>query len=333
MLGLTCGSSHPNAAATFVNIAMMQEGLGDSNKAMRYLHAALKCNVALLGSEHVQTAASYHAMAIAVSLMEPPLYSLSVQHEQTCWEILERHLGAQDIRTQDAAAWLDYFDHKALDLAAAARKGSGAATGPSNEKYIAIKGHLPVKDLMAFLGEPLQVRALLLVVPSFPSNAAVPVPSVCVCVCVCVFVSFFQALCWSHPRAAPPPAPVVPSCFLRDWGQRCPHSHSVVGVLKGEVRCAPAEGGDSASNSDTPSSIVEFGDRSDAGEEDVSEGASEDGAAAAEDKPPDGVELAQHSLGSPVSVLSDAENDSGISVSSQAHLVHDFLPAVGRQGK
>lgn len=151
MLGLTCGPAHPNTAATYVNIAMMKEGLGNSGAALRYLHAALKCNTALLGSEHVQTAASYHAMAIALSLMEPPLYSLSMQHERTCLESLERQLGPHDLRTQDAAAWFEYFSQKAAEQAAASR--SGGANGKSAEKSIASKGHLPVKDLMAYLGE------------------------------------------------------------------------------------------------------------------------------------------------------------------------------------
>lgn len=45
-----------------------------------------------------QTAASYHAIAIALSLMEA--YSLSVQHEQTTLRILQAKLGAEDLRTQ-----------------------------------------------------------------------------------------------------------------------------------------------------------------------------------------------------------------------------------------
>jgi protein TIF31 len=155
MLGLTCGTAHPNTAATYINIAMMQEGLGRSSTALRFLHAALELNTALLGSDHVQTAASYHAMAIALSLMEPPLYSLSVQHEHTCWITLDRQLGAADTRTQDAAAWLEYFDHKASEQATASSRGASddAATRRVSEKSIASKGHLPVRDLMEFLGE------------------------------------------------------------------------------------------------------------------------------------------------------------------------------------
>ena len=46
----------------------------------------------------MQTAASYHAIAIALSLMEA--YSLSVQHEQTTLQILQAKLGLDDLRTQ-----------------------------------------------------------------------------------------------------------------------------------------------------------------------------------------------------------------------------------------
>ena len=46
----------------------------------------------------LQTAASYHAIAIALSLMEA--YPLSVQHEQTTLKILRAKLGPDDLRTQ-----------------------------------------------------------------------------------------------------------------------------------------------------------------------------------------------------------------------------------------
>lgn len=45
-----------------------------------------------------QTAASYHAIAIALSMMDA--YSLSVQHEQTTLQILQEKLGQDDLRTQ-----------------------------------------------------------------------------------------------------------------------------------------------------------------------------------------------------------------------------------------
>ncbi len=69
--------------------------------------AALAAGTALGGAQcaktHAvarQTAASYHAIAIALSLMGA--YSLSVQHEATTLNILRARLGDDDLRTQDS---------------------------------------------------------------------------------------------------------------------------------------------------------------------------------------------------------------------------------------
>lgn len=144
LLHFTCGLSHPNSAATYINVAMMEEGMGNVNLALRYLHEALKCNKRLLGPDHIQTAASYHAIAIALSLMEA--YSLSVQHEQTTLKILQAKLGSEDLRTQDAAAWLEYFESKVIEQQELARTGA-----PKPDASIASKGHLSVSDLLDFI--------------------------------------------------------------------------------------------------------------------------------------------------------------------------------------
>ncbi|CAL0302174.1 unnamed protein product [Lupinus luteus] len=144
LLHLTCGPSHPNTAATYINVAMMEEGLGNVHVALRYLHKALKCNKRLLGPDHIQTAASYHAIAIALSLMEA--YPLSVQHEQTTLQILRAKLGPDDLRTQDAAAWLEYFESKAFEQQEAARNGTRKP-----DASIASKGHLSVPDLLDYI--------------------------------------------------------------------------------------------------------------------------------------------------------------------------------------
>ncbi|KAM7258410.1 hypothetical protein ACFE04_014151 [Oxalis oulophora] len=144
LLHFTCGLSHPNTAATYINVAMMEEGMGNVHVALRYLHEALKCNKRLLGSDHIQTAASYHAIAIALSLMEA--YSLSVQHEQTTLKILQEKLGPEDLRTQDAAAWLEYFESRAIEQQEAARNGT-----PKPDASIASKGHLSVSDLLDYI--------------------------------------------------------------------------------------------------------------------------------------------------------------------------------------
>ncbi|XVF88106.1 hypothetical protein PTKIN_Ptkin19aG0023400 [Pterospermum kingtungense] len=152
LLHLTCGPSHPNTAATYINVAMMEEGLGNVHVALRYLHEALKCNQRLLGADHIQTAASYHAIAIALSLMEA--YSLSVQHEQTTLQILQAKLGSEDLRTQDAAAWLEYFESKALEQQEAARNGT-----PKPDASISSKGHLSVSDLLDYIAPDTDMKA------------------------------------------------------------------------------------------------------------------------------------------------------------------------------
>lgn len=152
LLHLTCGPSHPNTAATYINVAMMEEGLGNVHVALRYLHEALKCNQRLLGADHIQTAASYHAIAIALSLMEA--YSLSVQHEQTTLQILQAKLGPEDLRTQDAAAWLEYFESKALEQQEAARNGT-----PKPDASISSKGHLSVSDLLDYITPDTDIKA------------------------------------------------------------------------------------------------------------------------------------------------------------------------------
>ncbi|KAK3143557.1 hypothetical protein QOZ80_4AG0301790 [Eleusine coracana subsp. coracana] len=149
LLQFSCGLSHPNSAATYINVAMMEEGMGNVHVALRYLHEALKCNKRLLGADHIQTAASYHAIAIALSMMDA--FSLSVQHEQTTLQILQEKLGQDDLRTQDAAAWLEYFESKALEQQEAARRGM-----PKPDSSIASKGHLSVSDLLDFISPDLE---------------------------------------------------------------------------------------------------------------------------------------------------------------------------------
>ncbi|KAF2283066.1 hypothetical protein GH714_043725 [Hevea brasiliensis] len=132
LLHFTCGLSHSNTAATYINVAMMEEGMGNVHVAPRFLHEALKCNQRLLGADHIQTAASYHAIAIALSLMEA--YSLSVQPEQTTLKILQAKHGPEDLRTQ------------ALEQQEAARNGT-----PKPDASIASKGHLSASDLLDYI--------------------------------------------------------------------------------------------------------------------------------------------------------------------------------------
>ncbi|KAL1298056.1 hypothetical protein HN51_042481 [Arachis hypogaea] len=148
LLHFTCGLFHPNTAAAYINVAMVEEAIGNNDLALRYIHEALKCNIRLLGPDHIQTATCYHAIAIALSYMEA--YSLSVQHEQTNLEILQKKLGSEDIRTQEAAACLEFLQSKALEQQEAGKSGSS-----KSDASIASKGHLSVSDLLDFISPEL----------------------------------------------------------------------------------------------------------------------------------------------------------------------------------
>ncbi|KAK9705073.1 hypothetical protein RND81_07G031900 [Saponaria officinalis] len=71
---------------------------------------------------------------------------LCVQHEQTTLQILRAKLGPDDLRTQDAAAWLEYFESKAFEQQEAARNGTRKP-----DASIASKGHLSVSDLLDYI--------------------------------------------------------------------------------------------------------------------------------------------------------------------------------------
>lgn len=71
LLHLTCGPSHPNTAATYINVAMMEEGLGNVHVALRYLHEALKCNQRLLGADHIQVMSLVYLYYVCVQKISP----------------------------------------------------------------------------------------------------------------------------------------------------------------------------------------------------------------------------------------------------------------------
>ncbi|KAF2323167.1 hypothetical protein GH714_033806 [Hevea brasiliensis] len=133
-----CGPYHRTTANAYSLLAVVLYHTGDFDQ-----QKALDINERELGLDHPDTMKSYGdlsvfyyrlqhielalncklpAIAIALSLMEA--YSLSVQHEQTALKILQAKLGPEDLRTQGAAAWLEYFESKALEQQEAARNGT-----------------------------------------------------------------------------------------------------------------------------------------------------------------------------------------------------------------
>lgn len=79
LLHFTCGLSHPNTAATYINVAMMEEGMGNVHVALRYLHEALKCNQRLLGADHIQVSPSL-SLSVWVCLRASLFYCKDLDH-------------------------------------------------------------------------------------------------------------------------------------------------------------------------------------------------------------------------------------------------------------
>nr|CAB3452701.1 unnamed protein product [Digitaria exilis] len=132
------GLDHPDTMKSYGDLAVFYYRLQHTELALK------EFSVDVVIFCYLQTAASYHAIAIALSLMEA--YSLSVQHEQTTLQILRAKLGPDDLRTQDAAAWLEYFESKVIEQQEAARNGTRKP-----DASIASKGHLSVSDLLDYI--------------------------------------------------------------------------------------------------------------------------------------------------------------------------------------
>ncbi|PRQ58451.1 hypothetical protein RchiOBHm_Chr1g0359451 [Rosa chinensis] len=94
-----------STGATYINVAVMEEGLGNVHIAVRYLHKALKRKQKLLCPDHIQIVARYHNTAIALSLMNACPLSFWISR-QLC-KLYEHSLVQM---TYDAAAWLEYFE-------------------------------------------------------------------------------------------------------------------------------------------------------------------------------------------------------------------------------
>ncbi|XP_078166356.1 tetratricopeptide repeat (TPR)-containing protein isoform X2 [Carex rostrata] len=107
LLSLSSGPDHPDMTGTLINVAMMYQDTGNMNTALRYLQEALSKTQRLLGTEHIQTAVCYHALAIAFNCMGA--FKLSIQHEKKTYDILAKQLGEEDSRTKDSENWIKTF--------------------------------------------------------------------------------------------------------------------------------------------------------------------------------------------------------------------------------
>ncbi|KVI06069.1 Tetratricopeptide-like helical [Cynara cardunculus var. scolymus] len=168
-----CGPYHRTTASAYSLLAVVLYHTGDFNQATIYQQRALDINERELGLDHPDTMKSYGDLSVfyyrlqhielALKYVNRALFLLyftcGLSHPNTAatyinvammeegmGNILQAKLGAEDLRTQDAAAWLEYFESKALEQQEAARNGT-----PKPDASIASKGHLSVSDLLDFI--------------------------------------------------------------------------------------------------------------------------------------------------------------------------------------
>jgi protein TIF31 len=104
LLSLASGPSHPDVAATLINVAMMYQDAGNMNTALRYLQEALMNNERLLGPDHIQTAVCYHALAIAFNCMGA--YKLSIQVGCGQQHSIKKKIGKPMFQMVEMVCWL-----------------------------------------------------------------------------------------------------------------------------------------------------------------------------------------------------------------------------------
>jgi len=97
-------------AALYINTAMIFLDMRNIKTALRYLHRALTINSTVLGPGHMSTATTYHATAVALSMMRAA--PLALKNEQKCYEILKELYGPQDPRVKESGEWLQHFTQR-----------------------------------------------------------------------------------------------------------------------------------------------------------------------------------------------------------------------------
>uniref|UniRef100_A0A7N2LC15 Clustered mitochondria protein n=1 Tax=Quercus lobata TaxID=97700 RepID=A0A7N2LC15_QUELO len=139
LLSLPSGPDHPDVAATFINVAMMYQDIGNMNTALRYLQETLKKNERLLGEEHIQTSVCYHALAIAFNCMS----AFKLSHQMYAQKQKGQALNAAS--AQKAIDILKAHPDLIQAFQAAATAGGSGSSGTSVNKSlnVAIIGDNP----------------------------------------------------------------------------------------------------------------------------------------------------------------------------------------------
>ncbi|KAF9948959.1 Intracellular distribution of mitochondria [Mortierella alpina] len=181
---LIYGKNHPDSSTADNNVAVMLQSLRDFETSCSFFERAKETQQLAHGQEHVILANCHHVLAKAYALKGD--FETSVKEEQLAYDMYLKLVGAEDMRTKEAEAWLqelkntvEFTNHQALyekaaieqqqqqqqqalhkatslsaTAAAAATKvalAEAAIRAANAEAQVGSKGHLSLNELMDYI--------------------------------------------------------------------------------------------------------------------------------------------------------------------------------------
>ncbi|KAI8806850.1 clustered mitochondria-domain-containing protein [Cladochytrium replicatum] len=161
---------HPDTASADANIAAMLQKLKRFDLSTRFYERAARTNEELLGKDHALTAVSYESLTKSYLMRGD--FRKALTAEKHAYQFYRDRLGEADPKTKEAALLLQTLTEQAVKDAKRekedqARKkkirgpngnGNGATSNVEADPSISSKGHLPVEELLKFIGEPQPVK-------------------------------------------------------------------------------------------------------------------------------------------------------------------------------
>ncbi|TPX36418.1 hypothetical protein SeLEV6574_g08056, partial [Synchytrium endobioticum] len=161
---LASGDKHPESAQADANIATILQKLKDLELSTCFFERACSTNEELLGRESILTAVSYQSLTKSYFLSGD--YRKALASERAAFTFFKEKLGLNDVRTQESAALLRTITERAVVDAKrekeemerakkrqSQKQRSTATNGAEHNGVEAVsKGHLPVEELLKFIG-------------------------------------------------------------------------------------------------------------------------------------------------------------------------------------
>lgn len=126
------GLNHPEVATTFTNLALMYQETKHHKIALEYFIEACKCYEEILGVAHLQTAAMYHAIALAYANLEQ--FKDALNYEKKNYNILKQlSMPDLDLRVMESNLYLKQFTSKAVQMQIESKKSQRNITSQLTE--------------------------------------------------------------------------------------------------------------------------------------------------------------------------------------------------------